>query len=226
MEFLEICQRLRQEVGANGTGPAAVTGQTGESKRFVDWVNSAWLDVQRKHLNWRFMIGTFSITTSSGDGNYTAADSSPAITDLREWNRDSFNIYLQSQGVSGQVPLAYMDFQTWYDTYNTGGQSNGFPGWFTIAHDLSINIGPKPNGIYVVSGEYWMKATPMAADADLPGSLPDEFHEVILYRAMMKYGRYSAAPEVFDDGKANYKRLIGEMERTQLPEMLLGGPLA
>ena len=52
MTFLELCRRLAREVDASGSGPSAVTGQTGENRRIVDWVASAWQDIQlQRNIN-------------------------------------------------------------------------------------------------------------------------------------------------------------------------------
>ena len=48
----------------------------------------------------------------------------------------------------------------------------------------------------------------------------------IVYRAMMKYGRYNAAAEVYNDGQQNYNRMIREAARTQRPVRMVPGPLA
>jgi len=221
--FLEIAVRTRQEVGGSGTGPSTVTNQTGELGRIVSWAATADEDVQRVCNNWLFMNGSFTVNTVASDGSYTATDCS--ITDLREWLIGTFKIYLSSSGVSGETELFYIDYETWYQLYNTGAQTDGVPIHFTIAPDQSIKLGPKPNDIYVLSGEYQKSVTTMTDNDDTP-VYPPEFHMAAVYRAMMKYGRYTAASEIYQDGEKEYKRMIREMARSQLPKIKLGGPLA
>jgi hypothetical protein len=70
MTFLELCQRLRQEVGAAGSGPAAVTGQHGESARLVGWIQQAWTDLQAKRPNWQFAWQIGEIEMEDGYREY------------------------------------------------------------------------------------------------------------------------------------------------------------
>lgn len=225
MTFLQLAARLRQECAGNGTGPTAVTGQTGELKRIVDWIATADEDVQRLHDEWRFMVGSFTLNTVADDGSYAAADCVTPVTDLRNWRETTLKIYLLSVGVADQVKLRYMDYDQWDATYNTGTQTSGRPLHFTVGHDLSLKLGPAPSAVYRISGEYQKSVATLAADADTP-LYPPEYHMLAVYRGMMKYGRYTGAQEVYQDGEVEYKRMLKQMERTQLPRIRLGGALA
>jgi hypothetical protein len=225
MTFLQLAARLRQEVAGNGTGPSAVTGQTGELKRIVDWIATADEDVQRMFNQWKFMVGSFTLNTVADDGSYTAADCNTPITDLREWRKDSFKIYLSSGGVGTEVPLDFIDYQDWYEIYNTGSQTSGSPVCFTIGNDMSIKLGPKPNAVYVLSGEYQKSVDTLAANDDVP-VYPAEYHMLPVYLGMMSYGRYTGASEVYQDGQRLSKKMIMQMRRTQLPSIRMGRPLA
>jgi hypothetical protein len=49
---------------------------------------------------------------------------------------------------------------------------------------------------------------------------------MIVYRAMMFYAGYEAAPEVYQRGELEFKRLMNRLEIDQLPDMVSGPPLA
>jgi hypothetical protein len=49
MNFLQLAQRTRRKCRIAGTGPTAVTNQSEEYSRVLDWVNEAWMIIQRKH---------------------------------------------------------------------------------------------------------------------------------------------------------------------------------
>jgi hypothetical protein len=232
MNYLQLCQRTAMECGVSLTGPSAVTGQTGRLGQVVSWVNAAWGDIQTKYDNWNWMVGAFTVNTSSGDGKYAFGDctdttTSAAIASFRKWRLDSFKIYLASAGQGTETDLVPISYAEWYQRYNVGAvvSTNSYPRNMAEHPDRSFLLGHKPDGIYTVSGEYMKAAEALAADDDTP-DLPAEFHMAIVYRAMMKYGRYNAAPEVFNDGQAEYFRLLREMERTQRPPRLEAGPLA
>lgn len=230
MTFLELVQRLSSEIGNAGSGPSAVTGQTGMNLRLVNWTASAWLDIQRMHNNWKFMRGSFTVNTVADDGAYLYTDctdtaTAVAIVSFRKWHLETFKAYLQSAGVGSEVQLGYMDYDIWYQVYNTGSQTSGQPFGFTVDNSNGFRLAPAPSAIYVVSGEYQKAATTLAANGDTP-SCPAEFHDAIVYLAMKKYSRYAGAPEIYEDVKSEYRRIISEMEQTQLPASPGEEPLA
>lgn len=230
--FLELAKRTAAECSVSLTGPSATASQTGRLGQIVNWVNAAWLDIQTKADDWRFMRASFTVNTTASDGKYLITDCTDVATSaaltvagFRTWVKDTFKIYLTSAGSGTETDLLYIDYQDWYVRWNTGAQSDSYPGYFTFDHDNAILLAPKPGGIYTLRGEYMKAATALDGDSDEP-EMPAEYRMAIVYRAMMKYGRYNAAPEVFNDGQAEYNRLMREMTRTQRPRPLVGGALA
>jgi hypothetical protein len=47
----------------------------------------------------------------------------------------------------------------------------------------------------------------------------------IVYRALMLYGRYEAAAEIYQDADTNYKRIMRRVDLNQLPDIELAEPL-
>lgn len=70
MTFLELCQLVARTAGLSGTGPTAVTGQSGDLDRIVDWVQMADLDIQQEHPNWKFMWAEGHFETIVGETEY------------------------------------------------------------------------------------------------------------------------------------------------------------
>ena len=207
-----------------GTGPASVTGNTGELKMLVDWIADADEEIQQEANNWQFMIGSFSIATSASTGSYLPAAFTPAVADWREIRKQTVNIYQDSR--SNESRLRFIDYQVWFDTYNTGEPTTGRPLHFTIGNDQGIKLGPVPDAVYTVTGEYQKSASRMTGNSDAP-IYPSEFHLLPVYLAMMKYGRAMAANEVYSDGDRLYTKMLSRMKRTQLSAITLaGGALA
>lgn len=223
--FLQLVQALAIEVRASGTGPTTVAGQTGEYGRLVKWVADADMELQQEHDNWRFMVNTFALNTVVGDGSYAAADCLTPVTDLRSWRERTIKAYLLAAGVSDESELRYIDYEAWYVMYHTGPQTNSRPIHYTVGNAMELLIGPLPMDVYRVSGEYQRSVTKMVADGDTP-IYPAEFHYLAVYLAMMKYGRFTGATEVFQDGERLYRKMKNRMERTQLPRMNHRLPLA
>lgn len=46
MNYLQLAQRLRQEMNDSGEGPAQVTNQRGRSAEYVNAIREAWTDIQ------------------------------------------------------------------------------------------------------------------------------------------------------------------------------------
>lgn len=224
LTYLELCQRVRQEVGGNGTGPTTVLSQSGEYRRIVDWVSSADEDVQRKFNEWKFMRGSFTLETVADDAEYSGADMAQPITNFRDWRWTTFKIRLTSAAVGSETELPYIDYQDYLDI-SIGQTSTSQPSCFTVGNEMQIILWPTPNAAYTVTGEYQKSVTKMAADDDTP-LYPAEYHMLPVYRAMMRYARYTGASEIYADAERDYKSMLHEMSRTQLPRMTMGRPLA
>lgn len=225
LTFLQLASRWRQEVGGSGTGPSTVVSQVGEYARGVSWIATADEDIQRARNEWLFMRRGFTVQTVADTAAYaygscTDTTTSAVITNFREWDKEKFKIYLTSGGVAGERSMTYMDYQTWYEIYNTHTQTSSFPVEFTVLANRSFSLGPKPNAVYTVSGEYQMSVTTMTANADVP-LYPAEYHLLPMWKAMVAHGYYTGAPELIQRGNAEAAKLMYQMERTQLPELLL-----
>lgn len=223
--FLQLAQRLRQEVSGSGTGPSTTVGQTGELKRLIDWIVEADEEVQQEHDEWKFMVGSFTLNTVATDNSYAASDCITPVTDLRNWRLETFKIYLLSAGTGGERKLYWMDYQEWYERYNTGTQSSTQPSRFTVGNDMSIKLGATPDAVYRISGEYQKSVTSLSANADVP-IYPSEFHMLPVYSGMMKHGLYVGSPEFYQKGEILYNKMMRRMERSQLPRIRMARPMA
>ena len=224
MNYLEICKRVRQEAGIAGTGPSAVTNQTGEYRRVVDWVASAWEDLQNKRTDWLWMNGTFSFVTIADQDTYTAAEAG-IVERFKKWDRDNLRIYTTATGVADESRLIYQVWEIWRHPFRTGVQTAGRPVMATTMPNGSLGVGYKPTAGFTISGDYHKSAQVLAADADTP-EVSSEYHMAIVYRALMMYARYMAASEVYDDAQTNYNRIVRQLVANQTPEMQLARPLA
>jgi hypothetical protein len=221
MQFIDIVRRLRQEAGIAGSGPASVQFQTGENKRLVDWVASAWNDIQIAETDWMWMQGEFSFTTTAGQQAYTATD--VGATRLNRWHTDSIRLSLTFPNDETKLtPLVYSDFR---DTYMTGSNPDSRPVYVSFSPDYKLLLGYTPNDAYFVRGEYYKTPQKLTLDTDVP-EMPEQFHEAVLYSALMKYARYMAAGEIFEDAMANYRRIMAQLRVHQLPPMGMPETLA
>lgn len=235
---LELCNALASEAGVTGAAAsiAAVTNQTGQALRIVNWIKRAHTEIQSRYPHWRWMRSKWSVNTVVGTDTYaygscTDTRLSATLSRFKHWipvdDSGAGNVkrYLTSGGVSGEMWMTYLPWSYFEAIYKLGTQNNGPIVHYTIDPQDKLVFGPKPDAIYSVSGEYQMAAFVFSADGDTP-EFPADFHDLVLYRAMEKYGLFYAAGEVLQRGQLEGARLMRQLEANQLPEIALAAPLA
>ncbi len=230
--YLQLCQKLRQETSDSGTGPSAVTGNTGELNRIVGWVADAYTELQQDREDWLWMRKSFTVPTVASTGSYaynatSLVDtvSAVAITRFARWYPLAFKAYLQSDGVGSEYPLIWLEWERFRRIYRYGTQTDGQPAHVSVDPTQAFVLGPKPSAVYVVSGDYQIGPQTLAANGDTP-EMPSRFHYLIVYEAMSKYGGNRVAPEAMLRAVSEGGRLRAGLERDQLPAITFGQSLA
>ena len=241
--FLQHCKGVCREASI-AQGESAITtvlGQTGQLERIVANVRQAWLKIQNMHqltgLNWRFMEGRFVIATVASQDAYayddaaiTDEDTAIAIPLWRNWDIKDFEnapkIYLTSAGVGTETWLTYLPWNDFKYFYRIGTQNEGFPAHVTINPQNKLVLGPIPDGIYTVTGNYMKAAQTFTADSDVPTGMPEQFEDAIMYLALSKHGLQKNAVELITLGEDGAAELLGALEQDQLSEIPIAGPLA
>ena len=230
MNFLQLINRTRVECGVSGASTALTTAQnlTGESARIAAWVNASWVDVQTAKEDWQWMRQPLQFNTVTQQQTYTPTQAGVGTT-FANWKRDSFRASSVGQNYADEQLLNYMEYTTFRNLYQYGNMRSTYarPVVVSIAPggEKDLAFGAIPDQPYVITGEYYTKPTEMSADADTP-AIPDRFHLIIVYRAMMHYAGFNAASEVYQRGELEFKRLMNRLNIDQLPTIVSGPPLA
>jgi hypothetical protein len=235
MTFLQLCQRVRQECGIAGTGPTTVVGQTGELGRVVSWTATAYDLICAKHVNWKFLRSSFSVNsvasqeaylpTTCTDTEIAAAIGSATVGAFGSWIDDSFWIYKNSEGIATRREFYFYDYENFRYLYQIRPPNPGSPVYFTFRpRDNAILLGPKPDAVYVMAGEYYRIAPPLAADSDTP-LFPARFHMAIVWLAQHLYAGYEEDGGVWTDSQTNFGQLYFPLMVDQLPRLLMARPL-
>jgi hypothetical protein len=229
LNFFQLVQRLRQEAGIPGDGPDTVVAQTGQMKKLVDWTAQAWSDIQSLHDDWLFLRQDFSFNTTASVGDYTA-NGAPGVganlADFRNWHPGTLRLYTTSAGVADEQFLVEWTYQGFRDTYRYSTQIDGRPAVFAQRlRDSALMLGPAPDTTYTVRGEYQRAPVLLTADAQVP-EIPDHLQMIIVWKALMSYAIYEAAPEALAQAQVGYNALLRQMEDEELPELCVGLPLA
>ena len=103
--------------------------------------------------------------------------------------------------------------------------NTGYPIHITVDSLDRILVGPIPNDIYTIQGDYWLSGQVLAVDADLP-DMPADFHDLVVWYAMEHYGYHQLAPEVIERAMKFSRRMMRQLEINQLPRMKVAGALA
>lgn len=217
MNYLQLCQRLRQEVGASGTD-STVIGATGEWKRLCDWVNQAWVEIQQHHPEWNWMREEVTFNTIANQAEYPYESAPLSLSDFARWRDDSFRIYLNDVGdehLLQQMP--YRDFRDVYliSTFKT---TYSYPSVIAISPSDSLILALPPDQVYTVTGVYYKSPTEFTADANVP-DIPSRSHMLIVYRAMQEYGFFESAPEVIQRASARYEQMLQTLLIDETPEI-------
>lgn len=230
MNYLQLVNRARVECGVSGASNALTTVQnaTGESARMANWINSAWVDIQTAKEDWQWLRTSIEFNTVTQQQFYTPAQAGVSST-FANWKRDSWRASSVGQSYKDEQLLNYMDYTTFRNLYIYGNMRTTYarPVVVTIDPDKSLGFGSIPDQPYVIVGEYYVKPVEFSADADEPSVyFPTRFQMMIVYRAMMFYGGYESAPEVYQRGEFEFKRLMNRLDIDQLPTIVSGPPLA
>jgi len=215
MNFLQLCQQVRQEAGIASNGPSTVGSQTGEMKRLVDWVAQAWVEIQEARNDWEWMRQSISFDTVAGQQIYA-----PSLGMVARWKEDSFRSFRASAGVGTEIFLANCNYTTFRDYYLFGSRQSltTSPVTVSVMPDKSLILGPIPDDIYTVRGEYYKVPQTLASDTDVP-DMPARFHWAIIHKALMKYGSYEAAMEVIQEQSGLYSAMFSRLEAEQAPQI-------
>jgi len=233
--FLELCQRTAREAGIAGIGPSTTLGQTGELANVVRWVQSAYREIQNRHGgHWRFLRHGFTLDTVADTDTYafTAATDSTtasAITRFSSWRfQDRIKpptIFLTSAGSGTQTWMIFAKWEPFGQIYQFSNQIPAYPAHITIKFTDEIVLGPIPNDIYTVTGEYWRSAQELAADDEVP-EMPIQFHDLIVWYAIEHYGYNEAAAESLAHAEVMQRKYMRQLEANQIERFGRARPLA
>lgn len=230
MDYLGFVNRTRVECGVSGSNAALTTliGVSGENARIANWVRAAWNDVQTVKEDWDWKRRPFEFNTVTQQQTYTPAQTGVGVQ-FGNWKRDSFRCSLVGQNYADEQLLNFMEFTTFRNLYQYGNMRRTYarPVVVSITPGSSKNLafGSIPDQPYVITGEYYAAPYDLVNDTDTL-DIPTRFELLVVYRAMMYYGGYESAPEVYQRGELEFKRLMNRLNIDQLPTIVSGPPLA
>ena len=218
MNYLQLVQRLHRESGRSTAAPTTVVNANERHARLFDWVADAWRNLQIER-EWRWMRTTLDVALTVGKQTYTGAEL--GATRFRRWrlDDDTYNPWLYIDGSPNTLwPLQYTqldEFRELY-VYRTWGATTPVAWTFDEANQLIV--GPQPALAYKLRMEFWKSPTDLAADVDAP-DMPEEFHLLLMWRALQEVAKFDAAPEVLARAEKNHAGLMHRLllDQSRLP---------
>lgn len=194
MDFLALCQRVRQESGIADSGPSNVTGQIGDLKRMVDWVNEAYMRVQSFRDDWEWLWTSSTVSVIAG----TAVYSLPATIE----NLIANTVYLDGKKLSS---MSYEDYRERHQTL-----VSGTPSSFAIRPDGKIALNADPDASGTLSFEAYTKPVYFTQNIDAP-LFDERFHMILVWSALLDYALFDEAPELVTKAQVKYQNLLAEL---------------
>lgn len=239
MNRLELVQRLARECTVQEIPSTTVIGAStpDDTIRLINWVDDAWADIQTSRPDWLWMRRSSgqgngaSFVTVAGQARYAlgnaAGTTGVTAATFGRWLPGTFRLYLTATGTNDEQELSDWDYEVWRDVWGEGANRSvtSRPDSIAVGPDKALYLGPAPLVGYTVTGDYLLKASAMAVNADEPTGLPAEHHMAIVFAAMMSYGEIEVAQEVYSRGLRGYRRHMSQLEIDYLPGLAVAGSL-
>lgn len=160
-----------------------------------------------------YVAETFAGTEVAGvrDFEFYTTDS------VKSFDEDSFWYYLKTDGRSEARKLYYKEYRDFEDEFKDI-DTPGEPSYITITPDKKLRVYPIPDDVYVLTAKAFNVPQTLAANTDTPTGLPDEFHMVIMWKALMDYGGFEEAGSVFQHANIRYEELFNQLTWQQIYE--------
>ena len=238
--YLELCQSA---LGSSDTGSpdelrtlkdadvyqAGVTKHVAEAWRFVQMAYDSWswrqqeftaqLVAGRDKYRWdelRDGNGEKSIRSDLGFSTWLAP--TPDTQLGPEWRLGQPPEYLSTGGITR------VDFQT-MRLRRLQARVAFAPTAFAFAPDLSLLVNPVPNDEFRLHGMYVVGVQSLTSEDHVPHSLPEAYHDVIKWRAVMMIHGSDEASASYQFAQIQYDEIFRTLARLYLPDVTVGGAL-
>jgi hypothetical protein len=217
-----MAQRVGRESGRSGVSIATVTGNTGESQMICDWTADQWRNLQMEPFNWRWMrqttVGQLVLNT------YDHTPLSLGASGFERWvpETDDYKVTAyEASNTANEWKLTYTPYEQFRAQYLVGSPVSGPPQFWAIAPTGDFLVGPKPDlSTYFVRADYFIQPTELTVDGDVP-AMPQQFHMLIVWRAVMQAAGFDAAPETYQRAQDNADLLHSQLVTNQGSQILI-----
>jgi hypothetical protein len=244
MDFLTLVKRLATETGTEleakidsvDIPPAAGYGSTTEHRtRLINWIQTAWQEIQEDQDQWDFMVGRTQVDIAEGIVEVPIG----VLVDLKEGETiydtlvpfvaqyDYRYIWLVDNSTSPPVKnkCYYVIPEQFFgetDRYNT--QCSGTPTRFSINRKNCIVFDcATGHANFALQIEFKMLPTAMSGNTSTPRGLPEKHHMLIVYKAMTYYAGFDETGPQFQRAAKLYRDKMNKLRQNELREYSIPG---
>lgn len=217
MNYLQLTQAVKRESGLGmGDSIVSITTARGDDLRMFNWVNWAARDITLSREDWRWRRGLATLASTSNMANLPSAF---GLTDFASWKAANRAYkptgYRVVDGAGYEQGLEFLEYDDFRQRFFVGVQTPGPVQYWSISPSEEFLIGPVPDSAWFLRADYVKDYTDLTADADIP-AIPTRFHMLIVWRALMEYGGFDAAGEVYQRAEKNYNLAWPQLTMSQL----------
>lgn len=213
MTYIEMVKAVRILCGMQGSGPSSVEAAQGIEEVLTVAVRDAWIDIQNMRDEWDFAEKQRTFSTTAGKSIYTLQEIfSSSNPSFRGFKAGSF-IITDAQGK--KMYLQRLSEEVMEARY-LNSTSSSLPTYYSIHFsDNEIELKNTPDGVYNVSFRYYASPETLTSSGQTP-SLPQQYHQLIVYKAVEKMSIYLNNPETYNLYAVESAKMMGQLMRGEL----------
>jgi len=192
MEFLQICERISEELngvplsfssvdlGRDLSGDLIVADPVRRQVIRAAQLAYDWIMDYSRH--WEFLNSRGEIfVTIAGTREY---DLSASLIESVEWD----SLYATKAGTTGRWPMYKMEYDVWQGQERSEIPSEGYPLYLVHAPLDTWIVWPTPSEVWSINGNYQQKKTRLEDEADEP-AWDERYHELVVWAALLQLER-------------------------------------
>lgn len=206
MDFLQLCQRVNDFSGLQGT-LSSITGVIAGTHQalLVEAVRKSWIELQTYRKDFKFLRSTIDLQLTAGKDLYTIDDIFTDPSLFKSWLAGSFLYNFK--------PLTFVDYDSWVTIAE---HTPAPPTSFTIRPQDNAVIFNTLDGDYTVTLHFMVGIQKLVNNSDVP-LLPAHLHYLIIYGGVMEMAIFTGEMNIYNRYALLHSQMLGSLLRSEVP---------